>query len=192
MLVHDYDRSFVAHVACSTPGLEGFLDCAKLVVRGGEAARVADDWLVVSSLVGREPHRFWFRCMVDEARGRRYYDIQSWSRRTGRDFNSKKRYLDRNGNDYGCLYDEKVADERLWKVMALNEQGALAGMDRSLQPGDHVAARIWTRTTNLELCATEREHVADHWFACARAGEGEPLDLQIRITDIGEELLDDH
>ncbi|MNP86608.1 hypothetical protein D3C76_1869520 [compost metagenome] len=52
--------------------------------------------------------------------------------------------------------------------------------------------RIWTRTTNIELCATGREDVLDHWFAHACAGKGEPLDLEIRITDIGEELLDDH
>ena len=191
MLVHDYDRSFVAHVACTTPGFEGYLDCAKLAENEGLAARVADDWLVVTSLVAREPHRFWFRCMVDQARGRRYYDIQSWSRRTGRDFNSKKRHLDRNGTGYGCLYDEEVADDRLWKVMTLGEPGYVS-MDQSLQAGDSVAARIWTRTTNIQLCATGREEVLDHWFAHACAGKGEPLDLEIRITDIGEELLDDH
>jgi len=191
MLVHDYDRSFVAHVACTTPGFEGYLDCAKLAEKDGLVARVADDWLVVTSLVAPEPHRFWFRCMVDQARGRRYYDIQSWSRRTGRDFNSKKRYLDRSGKGYGCLYDEKVADDRLWKVMVPGEQGHVS-MDQSLQAGDCVAVRIWTRTTNIELCATGREDLLDHWFAHACAGQGEPLDLEIRITDIGEELLDDH
>ncbi|QXI48740.1 MULTISPECIES: hypothetical protein [Pseudomonas] len=192
MLVHNYDRSFVAHVACTTPEFEGYLDCAKLSEREGQAARIADDFLVVSSLLGREPHRFWFRCMVDETRGRRYYDIQSWSRRTGRDFNSRKRYLDRDGNGYACLYDTKVSDDRLWKVMTRNDQGQFVSMDQDLHAGDKLAVRIWTRTTNIQLCAMGRMDVLDHWFAYGCAGTGEPLDLEVQITDIGEELLDDH
>lgn len=192
MLRHDYDRSFVAHIACTTAGLEGYLDCAKVVEKEGQPARVADDWLIVTSLQTQEPHRFWFRCMVDDERGRRYYDIQSWSRRTGRDFNSKRRHLDRNGNGYGCLYDAAVDDARLWKVMTLNDEGRHVSMDQALQAGLELPVRIWTRTSNLELGATAREEVLEHWFSYVGAGAGEPLDLQLSITDIGEELLDDH
>lgn len=192
MLEHDYDRSFIAHVSSTTAGLEGYLDCAKVVEKGVQVARVADDWLILTSLTVGEPHYFWFRCMVDEARGRRYYDIQSWSRRTGRDFNARTRHLDRNGNGYGCLYDTPVSDDRLWKLMAQNQDGGFSSLDQAPRAGESLPVRIWTRTTNLELGATGREDVGGHWFAYARAGDGHALDLQLQITHIGEELLDDH
>lgn len=191
MLKHDYDHSFVAHVLCTTPEYEGYLDFARLAMKGGEAARTADDSLVVTSFVGREPHRFWFRCLVDEDRGRSYYDIQSWSRRTGRDFNSKKRHLDRNNGGYPCLYDEPTAQDRLWKLMTLDE-GGFTSTAPELEAGQSIAARIWTRTSNQELCAVKREEVGDHWFAYAATSGGAVLDLTLQITDIGEELLDDH
>lgn len=192
MLRHDYDRSFVAYIACTTPGFEGYLDCAKVAEREGRAARLADDWLIVTSLKVGEAHRFWFRCMVDDSRGRRYYDIQSWSRRTGRDFNAKTRYLDRNRNGYCCLYGEPITDDRLWKLMTPTDDGQHVSVQQDLQAGLCLPARIWTRTTNLELCAVGREEVGEHWFAYTQCGSGEPLDLQVQITDMGEELLDDH
>lgn len=192
MLRHDYGRSFVAHVACTTPGLEGHLDCARLGEREGRAVRIADDWLIVHSLGADEPHRFWFRCLVDDARGRRYYDIQSWSRRTGRDFNSKKRHLDRNRNGYGSLYDTPVSDERLWKLMSLNDEGQFVSLDQPLQAGDSLPVRIRTRTSNIELSAADPEEVVDQWFVYVHAAHGQVLDLELRISDIGEELLHDH
>ena len=191
MLIHDYDRSFVAYVACTTPGHEGYLDCAKLAVKKGAAARVDDDWLIVTSFRRQEPHRFWFRCFVDQDTQRSYYDIQSWSRRTGRDFNSKKRNLDRNINGYACLYDESVAHDRLWKVMT-PDNGNYTRMAQPLEAGQSIAAQIWTRTSNQQLCAFDRQEVANHWFAYTATSGGPVLDLCLEITDIGEELLDDH
>ncbi|MBH3427275.1 hypothetical protein [Pseudomonas alkylphenolica] len=191
MLKHDYDRSFVAYVACTTPGHEGYLDFAKLAVRNTEAARIADDWLIVTSFLGREPHRFWFRCLVDEATGRSYYDVQSWSRRTGRDFKSKKRHMDRNHNGYACLYEASTAEDRLWKVMTLSE-GSYARMSQFPEVGQSIAAQIWARTSNDALCVCEREDVGDEWFAYVATSGGPTLNLRLEITDIGEELLDDH
>ncbi|MFJ1337799.1 hypothetical protein ACIKP7_06615 [Pseudomonas caricapapayae] len=191
MLKHDYNRSFVAHVSCTTPEHEGYLGFARLAMREGQAARIADDALVVTSIVGREPHRFWFRCLVDEARERTYYDIQSWSRRTGRDFNSRKRHLDCSNNGYASLCDVPTAEARLWKVMTLKE-GSYTSTALEPQAGQSIPAQIWTRTTNQKLCAYDRQVVGNHWFAYAATSGGPVLDLCLQITDIGEELLDDH
>ncbi|PSS58037.1 hypothetical protein [Pseudomonas sp. BBP2017] len=190
MLKHNYDRSFIAHVACTTPGYEGYLDCAKLAIKNGEAARVADDWMIVTSILGPEPHYFWFRCLFDESIGRPYYDIQSWSRRTGRDFNSKKRHLDCSYNGSPGLYAESPEDQRLWKVMT-RQDGRFASMTSIVAVGQKIEARIWTRS-NCELQAADRQRVGDHWFACAATSGGQALDLCLEITHIGEELLDDH
>ena len=192
MLRHDYDRSFVAYVSCSAPGLEGYLDCARLAEREERAVRIADDSLIVHALDADEPHLFWFRCMVDDARERHYYDIQSWSRRTGRDFQSKKRHLDRDCLGYAGLYDTPASDERLWKLMSLDEEGRFVSLDRPIQAGDTLPVRIRTRTSNIELCASPREEVVDQWFAYVQAAAGRVLDLELKVTDVGEELLDDH
>lgn len=190
MLNHSYDRSFVAYVECTTPGLEGYLDCAKLAERDGTAARASDDWMILTSLTLREPHLFWFRCMFDDTIGRPYYDIQSWSRRTGRDFQSHNRHLDCNRNGYAGLYEQAPEDSGLWKFMTVQPDGGWASMTSIVEAGQQVEGRIRTRS-NLELQAVSRETVADHWFAYVATSGGEVMDVRLHILHIGEELLDD-
>lgn len=189
MFNHVYDRSFVAHVACITPMLEGYLNFAKLAEKDGRAAFTADDYMIITPVAGREPHRLWFRCMEDE-HGMRYYDIQSWSRRTGRDFNTKVRNLELTNNGYAKLYKEPTATDRLWSVMTLQDDEFVSVGD-DLAPGQHIEAQIWT-PTNLALCGYGRTEVADQWMAYTVSHGGPVLDLRLEITDIGEELLDDH
>lgn len=191
MLSHNYDRSFIACIKCITPGFEGYLDCAKLVTRNGSPARVADDWMILSSFESERPHMFWFRCMFDASIGRPYYDIQSWSRRTGRDFQSKNRHLDINGNGYAGLYPQAPGKERLWKFMTVQEDGNWASMTSIVEAGQQVEGRIRTRS-NLELQAAGRDRVGDRWFAHACTGGGVALDLRLDVLHIGEELMDDH
>ncbi|TDF79475.1 hypothetical protein [Pseudomonas sp. H9] len=186
---HSYDRSFIAYIACTTPGYEGYLDCATLVLKDGQVGRLADDWMIVTSEVVREPHRFWFRCLFDESRGRPYYDIQSWSRRTGRDFNSKKRHLDRSYNGYPGLYEVAPEDDNLWKVITLQD-GKFASMTSIVEVGQKVEARITTRDNDV-LQAGGCRVVGDGWFASVCTSGGQELDLSLEILDIGEELLDD-
>ncbi|RZI90786.1 MAG: hypothetical protein EOP15_03390 [Pseudomonas sp.] len=191
MLNHSYDRSFIATIQCVTPGREGYFDCAKLAEREGQAARAADDWMIVTSLTLREPHLFWFRCLFDESRGRPYYDIQSWSRRTGRDFQSSNRHLDFNHNGYPGLYPQVPEDARLWKFITRQEDGNQASMTSIVEAGQQLDGQIWTRS-NLALRAMEPEHVADHWFAYVNTSKGEVLDVRLEVLHIGEELMDDH
>lgn len=189
MFNHNYDRSFIAYVACTTPGYEGYLDFAKLADKGGEAGRVADDWMIVSSFKHREPHRIWFRCLFDETIGRPYYDIQSWSRRSGRDFQSSNRHLACSHNGYAGLYAQRPDDESLWKVMTLQD-GKYSSMTSIAEVGQHIDMRIRTRS-NLTLQAVNRQEVCDHWFAYVATGGGQALDLRLEILDVGEELMDD-
>ncbi|MBA1201833.1 hypothetical protein G7009_08670 [Pseudomonas capeferrum] len=191
MMNHIQQRSFIAHVRSTTEGYEGYLDFAKIVPKKGSAARVADDWMIVTSLQAtREPHYFWFRCMEEQRSGARYYDIQSWSRRTGRDFNAKSRYLDLGNSGYAGLYDQQVGHDRLWSVMTLKDDEFISVGDE-LNVGQAIPAQFWT-CTNQVLCAYKRETVAEHWFAYAASSGGPILALSLEITHIGEELLDDH
>ncbi|MBN6791341.1 hypothetical protein JRG49_16625 [Pseudomonas fulva] len=191
MLNYSYDRSFIAQVRCLSLDAPGYLDCAKLVERGQQAARAADDWMIVTSLVTKSPHMFMFRCLFDAAIGRPYYDIQSWSRKTGRDFQSANCHLDCSNNGYAGLYAAPPGEQTLWKFMQMDKGGEWRSMTSIVEPGQTIRGRIHTRS-NIPLQAYRKETVAGHWFAYVVNEGGQPMDLELDILHVGQELMDDH
>nr|WP_319527391.1 hypothetical protein [Pseudomonas laurentiana] len=196
MLTFKYDKSFVAFVECTTPGFEGYLDCGELKMKpladdphGREAPhRRAADWLTVTSYKGREAHRFWFRCFEDSSTGKRYFDIQSWSRRTGRDLKTKQRHCDLSSNGYVGLHEAETPHECLWQVSVFDQDTYCdVGDDLALGKIESVVISSYKDTL---LCAYGREQVGNEWYCYAADSNGPALILTLDIQDLGEELLE--
>lgn len=189
MLTYNSERSFVAFVASNTPGFEGYLDCGELAMKDGEPMRRAADWLRVTSFKGKEPHRFWFRCFED-GEGNRYFDIQSWSRKTGRDRNPSMRHTGLSHNGYVGLYDTPNAHETLWQVMVFDGEQSVH-LPEPLALGKIESVEIITYM-GAPMCACKREEVGHLWHAYVADSGGPLLTLTLDVIDLGEELLDDH
>ncbi|NER59848.1 hypothetical protein G3435_07375 [Pseudomonas sp. MAFF212428] len=189
MLTFNYDRSFVAFAKCTTPGYEGYLDCAELAMKSGAPMRRAADWVTVTSFLGEEPHRFWFRCFED-GEGGQYYDIQSWSRKTGRDRNPSMHHTAMTNSGYMALYDAANALDQLWQVKIFDGE-AVHPLPDPLALGEIASVEIIT-PQNASVCLYKREEVGHLWHCFVANSGGPVLTLTLEIVDLGEELLDDH
>ncbi|MFK0086747.1 hypothetical protein ACIQUS_05560 [Pseudomonas sp. NPDC090755] len=190
MLVFNKEQSFIAFVQCHTPGFEGYLDCGEVALKEGKPMRRAADWLTVTSFAQREPHRFWFRCFEDQASSARFFDIQSWSRRTGRDMHPAYRHAWLSANGYVKMDDEENDLQRLWRVTTFDGENS-TDIGRDLKIGTVDSIEILT-PDSIALCARGREQAGDYWHCYAATAGGPLLQLSLDIVDLGEELLDDH
>ena len=196
MLKYNSEQSFIATVQSQVTDHEGFWDCGELVMMpstdnpGGPDVlhRKSVDWLTLSDYDGREPHRFWFRCFEDTRQGIRGYDIQSWSRREGVDFNNSGRRLQLSHNGYVGLYEASSPLETLW-YPAVVEDGELKDIEARLGPIESVEIATHRGTV---LTGYSRHQIGDHWYCYVAEGGHPVLQFTLDILVVGEPLRDDH
>jgi hypothetical protein len=198
MRIYNSERSFIAAVESNTPGFEGFWDCGELKLQapsdnpnGPEVPhRRAANWLTISTFKNRQPHRFWFRCFEDRAKGTFSYDIQSWSRKTGQDMNTRQRHFYLNANGYVGLSDEPTPQEFQWQLATL-ESGESRDIGDDLKIGTLQSVDISSWRGAL-LTAFKRQDVGNDWYCYVAEAGGPVMSLTLDIQTIGEEYLDDN
>jgi len=183
MLTAVHEKSFIATVDCTTPGFEGYWDCAE--IRSGKRKNV--DCLTVNNYTEGERHRFRFDCFHDSDTGVLGYDIRTDSFAGGANgwFAADGIRLQVGGDGYvGLEGDGRTAPESLW-ALVFNEDGS-TGIDERVELGSHCSLSLLSGQ-NLLARPTDRKESGEHWFGyVSTESSGDPLTIDLNIISIGE------